>query len=116
MNTRTGSTTVASILGIAGLLAAGFGTFAAYKSFVGGCGACCGGRDVVATAPAADVKADSCCALGGGKAIATSDTEEAESCCKSKAASDCCKTTGEGCEGKANTCHGGEKPAADNPA
>lgn len=125
MKTRTGSTTIASILGVAGLLAAGLGSFAAYKSYVG-CGACCSGHEGVAVTAAADTEeTDSCCALGGGKAIAASDTEKAEGCCKDKAASECCKTTGEGCEGKASSCEGkagechGEKtaaPAADDPA
>lgn len=117
MKTRTGSTTVASILGVVGLLAAGFGTFAAYKSYVG-CGSCCSGHEVVAATSADTETTGSCCALGGGKAIAASDTEKADSCCKDKAASECCKTTGEGCDGKASTCEGKEPGAkdADNPA
>lgn len=96
MKNRTGSTTLASILGVAGLLAVGFGTFAAYKSATGGCGGCCAGEKAatpVVSTVADTAKEGSCCPLGGGKAIAASEGDEkADACCKDKAASECCKS------------------------
>jgi hypothetical protein len=84
---RFGSTGLATILGIGGLLAVGVGSFAAYKSY-NGCTACDASKDAVTTPVALTegAEAASCCAADKAAECATS-----EGCCEDKAAADCCK-------------------------
>lgn len=86
---RFGSTGLATILGIGGLVAVGVGSFAAYKSYTGECGLCCSDKAAVAT-PVALTEEASSCALGcsGEKKAACDASTE---CCEGKDAAECCK-------------------------